>query len=64
MHILNNANRVQTYHLSYSTVYEDVYEPTYDTGFVFYDEEEPSSHECDDGFLVLLLPSFSNRQER
>jgi len=43
MHIMNhanNANPTNKYHLSYSTVYEDVYEPSYGTSFIFCDEDE------------------------
>jgi len=66
MAILNHSETVH-YYCSYNPSYEPVYMPSYDTGFIFYDEDEPAfiEEEFVDESLQLSSPTrFTYRKCR
>jgi hypothetical protein len=50
-------------HCSYDSGYEEIYQPTYDVAFVFYDEDDIESDDTDNDFIppLPIAGSLTNR---
>lgn len=58
MNTMQTSNSIQ-YHFSYVSEYSEIYESSYETSFVFVDEEDFSDQQPND-LDSLIIPPFSS----
>jgi hypothetical protein len=54
------TNNLNKYHFSYVSEYSEIYEPSYDMGFIFVDPEEEDLPDQSSDLDSLITPPFYN----